>query len=75
MATISDKALIDVIIMNNGYYGDDTRVAQIVEYTNAWGYIAWGVTWVHEPLARQRRYELETFYVRNPKVIWKAGEA
>ena len=72
MATINNKNLIDEIIINNGHYSDDARVAQIVEYTNSFGVVTWGVTWITEPYERRRRYELETYYVRNPKVIWKA---
>lgn len=70
MATINDKKLIDELIANNGYYEDDARVAQIVEYTNYYGVVTWGVTWQNQ--VGIRKYELPTVYVRNPKVIWKA---
>ena len=72
MATIDDKRIIDDIIKNHGYYEYDPRVSQIVEYTNQFGKVTWGVTWSNELPIRQIRYEQETQYVRNPKVIWKA---
>lgn len=70
MATIDDKKTIDDIIKNNGYYEDDPRVYMIVEYTNAYGKITWGVTWKNQQ--DKQKYLEETQYVRNPKVIWKA---
>jgi hypothetical protein len=73
MATIDNKALIDEIIKNNGYYENDPQVHMIVQYTNAYGNITWGVTWCNEPALRRERYLTETEYVINPKVIWKAS--
>lgn len=70
MATINDKNLIDKLIANDGYFEDDERAAQIVEYTNKWGQVTWGITW--RTNADIHKYEYETEYVRNPKVIWKA---
>ena len=72
MSTFTNKKIIDEIIANNGYYENDPRVAMIVEYTNAYGNIAWGVTWLDKPLASQRKYLEETEYVRNPRIIWEA---
>jgi hypothetical protein len=72
MATINSKEIIDNLIANNGFYEDDARVAQIVEYTNAYGDITYGVTWCNEHERAKRRYEVESEYVRNPKVIWRA---
>lgn len=71
MATIDNKDMIDRMIANNGFYEDDAQVEQIVEYTNAYGNVTWGVTWSNEHESRKRRYELPTFYVRNPRVIWR----
>ena len=68
MATIDSKEIIDVIIKNNGYYEDDVRVHSIVRYTNAYGNITYGVTWVNE--MNKTRYLIETEYVRCPEVIW-----
>lgn len=72
MATIDRKDIINEIIAKNGYYEDDPRVHMIVEYTNANGNRTWGVTWSNETNASKRRYLIETEFVRDPKVIWKA---
>lgn len=72
MATISSKEIIDNLMAGDGYYENDARVAQIVEYINAFGVVTWGVTWSNEPKDRQKRYELPTYYIRQPKVIWRA---
>ena len=75
MATIDDRAIIDRIIAGHGYYDDtDARVALIVEYTNAYGGVTWGVTWTTEHPTMQRRYLIETEYVRTPRLIWDATE-
>lgn len=73
MATIDSRAMIDEIIADNGYYQGDARVHMIVEYTNAYGKIAWGITWSNEKPEMRERYLTETRYVKNPKVIWKAN--
>ena len=70
MATIDNKKLIDDIIAGHGYYENDPRVALIVEYTNAYGKQAWGVTWTNETSVRQRRYLEATGYVINPRILW-----
>lgn len=72
MSTIDDAKLIRELIANDGHYSDDPRVAQIVEYTNRYGKVTWGVTWSNELPDRQVRYEKATIYVINPRVIWKA---
>ena len=69
MSTIDSKHIIDELIKNNGHYEDDPQVYMIVEYTNAYGNVTWGVTWPHE--RNRDRYLLPTFYVRDPKVIWR----
>ena len=74
MSTIDSKEIIDKIITNNGYYEDGPRVCMIVEYTNSYGNITWGVTWMNEAPERQYRYTIETEYVRNPRVIWSASK-
>lgn len=73
MATIDNKRIIDQIIEANGHFGDDPRVYQIVEYRNAYGFITWGVTWVNETEQSRRRYEVETDWVHEPKIIWRNG--
>lgn len=72
MATISSKHIIENLIESNGYCEGDPRVALIVEYENGWGHTTWGVTWITEPIERQRRYLISSEYVNNPRVIWKA---
>jgi hypothetical protein len=71
MATINSKRIIDELIANNGMYEDDPQASQIVEYITPEGNTTWGVTWVSEIKARQRRYEIESDFVRKPKVIWR----
>ena len=71
MATIDSKKMIDELITKNGYYEDDPQVHMIVEYTNAFGNITWGVTWSNEGPEARIRYLYETEYVRNPRVIWR----
>ena len=70
MATIDNKQIIGEIIAGNGYYQGDERVYQIVEYTNAFGNVTWGVTFEYEKDYMKHRYEEETEYVRNPRVLW-----
>jgi len=70
MATIDSKNIIDNLIANNGYYEDDPQVYMIVEYTNSYGNITYGVTWNNESRERRTRYLNETQFVINPKVIW-----
>ena len=73
MSTITSKHVIDELITNDGYSEDDPRVALIVEYTSGYtGERIWGVTWVVETPDRQRRYLVETDFVRQPRVIWSA---
>jgi hypothetical protein len=71
MATINDKKMIDKMIAANGaLYDDEPPVVKIVEYTNAWGNIAWGLVFDSEHPSRHDRYEVETKYIRDPKVIF-----
>ena len=75
MATIdSEQAIID-LMTSDGYFEDDPRVYQIVEYTNFNGRLTWGVTWINEAKNRLHRYEIPSEYVIAPKVIWKAKES
>lgn len=84
MATIDSKEFIDNIIANNGWHSgtfeseedklapDNPRVHSIVEYTNAFGVKTWGVTFIGE--GNPDKYLLETYYVRNPQVVWQAKD-
>jgi hypothetical protein len=67
MATVS-KELADQLVAGDGYYADDTRVLRIVEYTNAWGKLAYGIEY-----AGQVGKYAESEYVNSPKVYWSAG--
>lgn len=71
MATIDSKAVIDMIMSRDGLYEGDPEVYQIVEYTNAYGNVTWGVTWINEHPTSRNRYLIETEFVQNPRVIWK----
>lgn len=73
MATIDNKQIIDDLISKNGFFKDDPRVFQIVEYTNFSGVTTWGVTWMNELPSSKVRYMNATEYVRNPRVIWRAS--
>jgi hypothetical protein len=48
--------------------GEGAQAVRVVEYTNSWGIQAYGVIFRgdRDPL----RYERETEYVRNPKLLW-----
>lgn len=72
MATIDNKEMIDKIIRQDGFFEDDPQVYMIVEYINAYGNITWGVTWTNERVGALTRYLVETEFVREPKIIWKA---
>lgn len=63
MATV-DKDIADDIIA--GKYDED-EATRIVEYTNAWGNLAYGVTFGDE---NPNKYLFESEYIRNPQVYW-----
>lgn len=68
MGTISKKIADDVIA---GLYNDD-RPTRIVEYTNKWGSIAYGLTVQGEDI---NRYMHETEYIIKPKIYWEKNPA
>ncbi len=72
MSTFTSRNLIDQIISNDGYYENDPRVVYIVEYTNYWNRIVYGITWINESSIRQRRYMTHTKYTHNPKIIYSS---
>ncbi len=74
MATIDAREIIDAIIAGKSDYPDEPLAVKIVEYTNAWGNVTWGVVFADEPYPFNRRYETPTEYVRNPRVIWERQE-
>ena len=74
MATFDSKLIVDKFIAGNGHieeYGDGSDnpdAIRIVEYTNFEGRQAYGV--VFQGDYDVFRYERETAFVRNPKVIF-----
>lgn len=72
MATIDSRSTVQEIIRANGYFEDDPRIFQIVQYINYEGRTTWGITWEHE--REKHRYETPTSYVNDPKVIWRADD-
>jgi hypothetical protein len=77
MTTFSTKEVIDRLIAGDGWlaeYGDrdapdNPPANRIVEYTNFSGRRCWGVVFEGE-FGDPFRYEQETGYIRNPKLIW-----
>lgn len=65
MATV-DKPFADKLVAMNGKYADDPQIARIVEYTNAWGKLAYGLEYKHE-IGRYAPSQ----YVNNPKTYWE----
>jgi len=73
VATINDKQLVNRIIAARGrLYDDEPPAIKVVEYTNAWGKRTWGVVFADD--SDPDRYERETQYVRDPRVIFQEGE-
>lgn len=76
MATV-DKSFADRLIKGNGWIdgnsdnsmGDNPRCTLIVEYTNAWGTRAYGLTFEGED---DLKYLRPTEYVKSPLVYWEA---
>lgn len=64
MSTVSKK-IADAIVRGE-YLDDDPR--RIVEYKNAWGGVAYGVTFGRQD---PNTYLRESQYVREPKVYWE----
>lgn len=79
MATITERASIDVLIANNGVDPDDVAsyaitgpVVRIVEYTSAEGHTMWGILFQSEEAqGLWDRYMIPSRYVRNPHEIWR----
>ena len=76
MATVDKKLAMEAIAKNGVLHPDDPfepAIVKIVQYTNAWGSEAYGVTFANE--RDQHRYDYETEYIHNPRVIFKRGDA
>lgn len=67
MATV-DKCIADDIIA--GKYPED-GATRIVEYTNAWGAKAYGVTFGTQDI---ETYTRPTEFIQNPRIYWDALE-
>ena len=63
MSTVSKKIADDIVA---GKYGED-HATRIVEYTNAWGKQAYGVTFRGQ---RKDTYLIESEYIHDPKIYW-----
>lgn len=75
MATIDTREFIDRLIAGNGRLPEDQEdapdnpfVTRIVEYTNQGGRRVYGV--VFEGDFNPYRYETETEYLSDPRIIW-----
>jgi hypothetical protein len=74
------RAIVDRLIAGDGWLPehpdhdapDNPRAELIVEYTDQGGKLAYGVTFSHESGSRQERYLVESAYIREPRVFWKA---
>jgi len=76
MATLNSRKLVDEFIANNGYMFSDSEprpdnppVKKIVEYTNAWDKVCYGIIFAGE--IADFRYERESEFIRNPRVLWR----
>lgn len=72
MATINDRKFVDKIIAGNGRVDleeapDNPWCIKIVEYTNAWGGLSYGLIFQGDDL---EKYSANN-YIRNPKTIWE----
>lgn len=65
MSTLTNFEFVEDLIKNNGHFEDDPPVLRITEYTSAWGDKCWGIDYT--PTTAY----YETYYVREPKVIWE----
>lgn len=69
MATFNSRQMIlDLIAKNGKMYEDEPGATKIVEYTNAWGGLCWGVVFENE--RQQDKYDYPTAYIRNPRIMW-----
>jgi hypothetical protein len=72
MSTVNKLFADRVVAANGRLYPDDPfepPITRIVEYTNAWGNLAYGMTFEGEDADK---YMLESQYISNPRVYWEA---
>lgn len=71
MSTV-DKAFADKMVACSGVmYPDDPfepPVNRIVEYTNAWGKKAYGMTFDGQDI---NKYMYQSEYIQNPRIYWE----
>lgn len=71
MSTV-DKAFADKLVAANGQlYPDDPfepPVTRIVEYTNAWGKLAYGITFEQQD---PEKYMRPSQYINKPRIYWE----
>jgi hypothetical protein len=67
MSTI-DQRTAEIIIANDGYYGEDRRASKVVRYDNQWGGQSWAVVY---PRENQLKYE-QSPACREVVVLWSA---
>jgi hypothetical protein len=72
MSTV-DKAFADKIVAAKGnLYPDDLfepKITRVVEYTNAWGKLAYGMTFEQQDADKYMR---PSEYVNSPRIYWEA---
>lgn len=78
MATFEHREIVDEIIAADGDPDGEPIVAvKVVEYESVAGRTVWGVVYRPRrglPIEDEFRYERETEFVRNPRVIWRRGQ-
>lgn len=75
--TTVDKEFADKIIAGRGFYdnddsdelGDNPRCVKIIEYTNMWNKLSYGLVFKGE-----RDKYVHTDYVQNPHIYWEYAE-
>lgn len=68
MSTV-DKEFADKIVAAKGrLYPEDTPITRIVEYTNAWGELAYGITFEGRD---QDKYMRPSEFIIAPRVYWE----
>lgn len=68
-----DKSFADKLIEGRGRIDqedapDNPFAERIVEYTNAWGGLAYGVTFTRDD---QEKYLRESEFIRAPRIYWE----
>jgi hypothetical protein len=68
MGTVSKEIADDIIA--GKYAAEDGMPVRIVEYTNAWGGISYGVEHYPHELGKYHASQ----YIHNPRVYWEAKD-